>query len=122
VNVIEQVFESYLDAQIKDPESLEPDSSIEDVATAFARRMRRARAAGGRDLAVMRTVARVGVDPGEGCERLVGKFDRSCPGRGAGDRGGAPRNRRAEFIFRIRSVAGHSAGERRRLDLALTRP
>lgn len=74
---IEQALEQYLDAQIKELESLRPDSGVEDVAAAFARPMLRAFEAGGRDLAVLRTVARVGIDPPEGWGRLAGKFDQS---------------------------------------------
>ena len=74
---IEQALEQYLDAQIKALAALEPTATVEDVAAAFARPMMRALAAGGRELAVMRTVARVGIDPPEGWDRLSGKFDQS---------------------------------------------
>ena len=72
---IEHALERYLDAQIDAVASLHSDSSLEDLAAAFARPMMRALAAGGRDLAVMRTVARVGIDPPEGWDRLAGKFE-----------------------------------------------
>ncbi|MEY9926280.1 AcrR family transcriptional regulator [Catenulispora sp. GP43] len=72
---IEHALERYLDAQIDALESVHEGSGLEDLAAAFARPMMRALAAGGRDLAVMRTVARVGIDPPEGWDRLAGKFE-----------------------------------------------
>jgi AcrR family transcriptional regulator len=74
---IEHALEQYLDAQIQALASLHPAPALEQVAAAFARPMVRALAAGGRDLAVMRTVARAGIDPPEGWERLAGKFEQS---------------------------------------------
>jgi AcrR family transcriptional regulator len=74
---IELALERYLDAQIEELDRLGTDSTVEDVATAFARPMVRALAAGGQDLAVMRTVARAGIDPPEGWDRLADKFVRS---------------------------------------------
>ncbi|MFC0430986.1 TetR family transcriptional regulator [Kutzneria buriramensis] len=74
---IEHALERYLDAQIHELEALDPASTIEELAAAFARPMVRALAAGGRDLDVMRTVARVGIDPPEGWDRLTPKFDES---------------------------------------------
>ena len=73
---IERAMEQYLDAQIDAVASLGTGSSVEELAAAFARPMVRALAAGGRDLTVMRTVARVGIDPPQGWGRLDGKFDR----------------------------------------------
>jgi hypothetical protein len=52
-------------------------TTLQELAAAFARPMVRALAAGGRDLAVMRTVARAGIDPPPGWERLTGKFEQS---------------------------------------------
>ena len=105
-SAIEHALEQYLDAQINAVASLGADSSVEELAAAFARPMLRALAAGGRDLAVMRTVARVGIDPPEGWDRLSGKFERS---RGdvlrvlsANLRGVDER----ELAFRVRSAAG----------------
>ena len=105
-SAIENALERYLDAQIDEVASLGAASGIEDLAAAFARPMMRALAAGGRDLAVMRTVARVGIDPPEGWGRLTGKFQQSrrdivrvlsarLPG--VGER---------ELDFRIRCAAG----------------
>lgn len=73
---IERALEQYLDAQIEAVASLGADAGVEELAAAFARPMVRALADGGRDLTVMRTVARVGIDPPQAWERLDGKFDR----------------------------------------------
>jgi AcrR family transcriptional regulator len=72
---IEQALEHYLDAQQEAVSALDPDSTLEELAAAFARPMMRALAAGGRDLAVMRIVARAGLDPPRGWDRLDARFD-----------------------------------------------
>ncbi|MFE3257241.1 TetR/AcrR family transcriptional regulator [Nocardia sp. NPDC059091] len=74
---IEQALERYLDAQIQELGAVESTATLQDLAAAFARPMVRALAAGGQDLAVMRTVARIGIDPPEGWDRLNEKFDRT---------------------------------------------
>lgn len=74
---IENALARYLDAQIDAVASLATTATIEELAAAFAGPMVRALAAGGPDLAVMRTVARVGIDPPAGWDRLTGKFERS---------------------------------------------
>ena len=74
---IEHALERYLDAQIQALGSLDTTSTLEELAAAFARPMVRALASGGADLAVMRTVARVGIDPPQAWERLTGKFEQS---------------------------------------------
>src|SRR2546423_9314743 len=55
---IEHALERYLDAQQGAVSTLVPESTLEELAAAFARPMMRALAVGGRDLAVMRIVAR----------------------------------------------------------------
>lgn len=103
---VEHALEQYLDEQIHALASLDSASGLEQLAAAFARPMVRALAAGGRDLAVMRTVARIGIDPPEGWDRLGGKFEQSrqdavrvlgsnLPGIGS-----------AELVFRTRCAAG----------------
>jgi AcrR family transcriptional regulator len=72
---IEHALELYLDAQERAVSSLGPDSTLEALAAAFARPMMGALAAGGRDLAVMRIVARAGLDPPRGWDRLDARFD-----------------------------------------------
>src|SRR3954454_14583565 len=63
---IAHALERYLDAQQEAVSALAPESTLEDLAAAFARPMMRALASGGRDLAVMRIVARAGIDPPRG--------------------------------------------------------
>lgn len=103
---VEHALDRYLDAQIDAVASLDATSTVEDLAAAFARPMMRALAAGGRDLAVMRTVARAGIDPPGGWDRLAGKFEQSrrdalrvlsANARGVGEQ---------ELIFRTRCAAG----------------
>src|SRR5436190_219789 len=60
---IENALERYLDAQQEAVSALGPESTIEESAAAFARQMMKALAGGGGELAVMRIVARVGIDP-----------------------------------------------------------
>lgn len=74
---IEQALEQYLDAQIQALSSLDAAATVSELAAAVARPMMRALAAGGQELAVMRTVARVGIDPPQGWERLEGKFEQA---------------------------------------------
>ncbi|MGN6168352.1 MAG: TetR family transcriptional regulator [Solirubrobacteraceae bacterium] len=72
---IEQALERYLDAQLEAVSTLGPASTLEELAAAFARPMMHALAAGGRDLAVMRIVARAGIDPPQGWARFDARFD-----------------------------------------------
>lgn len=103
---IEHALERYLDAQIQAVSALDSTSTIEQLAAAFAGPMVSALAAGGPELAVIRTVARVGIDPPRGWDRLADKFDRSRQDvvrvlsanlSGVGEQ---------ELIFRTRCAAG----------------
>ena len=103
---IEYALERYLDAQQEAVSELGPDASLEALATAFARPMMRALAVGGRDLDVMRIVARAGIDAPAGWDRFDDSFDRiradvlrvlKANVRGVRDQ---------ELIFRIRCAAG----------------
>src|SRR3954462_10121544 len=67
---IEHALERYLDAQQEAVSKLGPESTLEDLAAAFARPMTSALVAGGRDLAIMRIVARAAIDPPHGWDRL----------------------------------------------------
>ncbi|TCC49544.1 hypothetical protein E0H73_42095 [Kribbella pittospori] len=80
--------------------------SIEQLASAFARPMVRALAAGGDELAIMRTVARVATDPPEGWGRLSAKFDRTRKDAVAVLTAKLPGVGRAELNFRTRCAAG----------------
>ncbi|HEY1509908.1 MAG TPA: TetR family transcriptional regulator [Solirubrobacteraceae bacterium] len=73
---IEYALERYLDAQHEAISALGAEASLEALAAAFARPMMSALAVGGRDLDVMRIVARAGLDPPEGWERFDPSFDR----------------------------------------------
>jgi AcrR family transcriptional regulator len=73
---IEQALEQYLDAQEQAVTTLGPDSSLEALAAAFAAPMIRALTVGGRDLAVIRLVARAGIDPPREWDRFDARFER----------------------------------------------
>ncbi|MFD8000322.1 TetR/AcrR family transcriptional regulator [Streptomyces mirabilis] len=105
-SAIEHALERYLDAQILALDPLGPTSTLQEMAAAFARPMVRALAAGGQDLAVMRTVARVGIDPPQGWERLNGKFDRSRREALRVLTANLPGVDEQELIFRTRCAAG----------------
>jgi AcrR family transcriptional regulator len=103
---IEHALERYLDAQEDAVRALDPDSTLEALAAAFARPLISSLVAGGRDLDVMRIVARAGIDPPEGWGRLDWRFERiradvlrvlKANLHGAKDQ---------ELIFRTRCVAG----------------
>src|SRR5689334_13877538 len=72
---IEHALERYLDAQQEAVSELSSDSSLDDLAAAFAGPMISALTKGGRDFDVMRIVARSGMDPPKGWERLGARFD-----------------------------------------------
>src|SRR5271165_2302754 len=73
---IEDALDRYLDAQQEAVSALGPVPTLEELTAAFAAPMMQALAGGGRDLAVMRIVARVGIDPPSGWDRLDARFDR----------------------------------------------
>jgi AcrR family transcriptional regulator len=103
---IEHALERYLDAQMSAVDSLDSTSSIEELAAAFTRPMLRALTAGGPDLAVMRTVARVGIDPPEGWARLTAKFQQSRRDMVRRLSANLPEVDGPELEFRIRCAAG----------------
>jgi AcrR family transcriptional regulator len=103
---VEHALERYLDAQQAAVSELGPESTLEEAAAAFARPMMNAMAVGGPELAVMRIVARAGIDPPAGWDRLSARFDRI--------RGDVLRSLKAnlpdvsdrELMFRTRCAAG----------------
>ena len=105
-SAVEHALEQYLDAQIDAVASLGDTSSIEDLAAAFTRPMMRALAAGGPDLAVMRTVARVGIDPPAGWDRLAAKFQQSRQDIVRKLSASLPEVGEQELDFRTRCAAG----------------
>lgn len=103
---IEHALERYLDAQHEAIRALAPEATLEELAAAFAGPMIRSLAAGGQDLAVMRTVARVGIDPPEGWDRLAGKFDQTRRDAERVLSASVPGVKEPELIFRARCAAG----------------
>jgi AcrR family transcriptional regulator len=103
---VEQALERYLDAQQEAVNELDPAATLDTVAAAFARPMMRALAAGGRDLAVMRIVARSGIDPPQRWERLGPRFDRIRADVVRVLKVNLPEVKNAELIFRTRCAAG----------------
>jgi len=98
---IEYALERYLDAQQEAVSALAAEASLEALAAAFARPMMRALAVGGRDLDVMRIVARSGIDPPQGWDRFDASFDRV-----RADVLRVLKARDQELIFRTRCAAG----------------
>ena len=105
-SAIEHALERYLDAQMAAIDSLGPSATLQEVAAAFAGPMIRALAAGGQDLAVMRTVARVGIEPPQGWDRLTAKFDKSRRDALRVLTPNIPGVDEEELIFRTRCAAG----------------
>jgi AcrR family transcriptional regulator len=103
---IEHALERYLDAQQEAVSALGPDATLEELAAAFARPMMHALSAGGRDLAVMRIVARSGIDPPRGWDRLGPRFDRIRADCLQVLKANIPGVRAKELDFRTRAVAG----------------
>jgi AcrR family transcriptional regulator len=105
-SAVEQALEQYLDAQHEAMSALGPGSTLDELAAAFARPMVRALAVGGHDLAMMRTVARVGSDPPQGWDRLSGKFDQTRKDALRVLKANLPGVKESELIFRARCAAG----------------
>jgi AcrR family transcriptional regulator len=103
---VEQALERYLEAQQEAVNALAPESTLEALAAAFARPMMRAMAVGGRDLAVMRIVARAGIDPPRGWDRFDASFDRIRADVLPVLKANIPGVKDHELIFRTRCVAG----------------
>jgi AcrR family transcriptional regulator len=103
---IEQALERYLDAQQEAVGALGPDSTVEELAASFARPMIRALAAGGRELAVMRIVARAGIDPPQGWTRFDARFNRIRNDVLPVLKANVPDVKDQELLLRTRCVAG----------------
>src|SRR6478672_6037175 len=73
---IEYALERYLAAQEEAVGALGEQASLEELAAAFAPPMTPALAGGGRELDVIRVVARAGLDPPKGWDRFDASFDR----------------------------------------------
>jgi AcrR family transcriptional regulator len=72
---VEHAVECYLDAQQEALNALGPESTLGQLAAAFARPMIRQLAAGGRDLAILRIAARAAIDPPLDWDRFDARFD-----------------------------------------------
>jgi AcrR family transcriptional regulator len=103
---VEQALARYLEAQRESVKTLQGGATLEELAAAFARPMISAMVAGGRDLAVIRIVARSAIDPPDGWARFDDSFDQvradvlevlRANVRGVKDR---------DLLFRIRCAAG----------------
>jgi AcrR family transcriptional regulator len=103
---IEYALERYLDAQQKAVSALDAEASLEALAAAFARPMMRALAVGGRDLDVMRIVARAGIDPPRGWGRFDASFDRIRADVVRVLKANVPGVKDPELVFRTRCAAG----------------
>ena len=103
---VEHALERYLDAQEESVSGLGPESTLEEAAAAFARPMMRALATGGRDLDVMRIVARAGIDPPEGWARFDARFNAIRSDVVRALKANVPGVKDRELIFRTRCAAG----------------
>lgn len=103
---VEQALERYLEAQREAVGTLGPESTLDELAAAFARPMISAMVVGGCDLAVMRIVARVGIDPPEGWHRFDTAFDLIRADVLRVLKANVPGVKDRELIFRTRCAAG----------------
>ncbi len=103
---VEHALERYLDAQQEAVSPLGSESTLDAAASAFARPMVSALAAGGRDLDDMRIVARAGIDPPRGWDRFDARFDRIRADVVRVLKANLPAIKDQELIFRTRCAAG----------------
>ncbi len=103
---VEYALERYLDAQLEAVSTLDPGSTLEELAAAFARPMIHHLAAGGRELAVLRIVARAAIDPPQGWDRFDARFDRIRAAVQPVLKANIPGVDERELILRERCVAG----------------
>src|SRR6266576_1943285 len=103
---IDQALERYLDAQEAAVSAVPPESTLEELAAAFARPMISALTKGGRDRAVIRIVARAAIDPPEEWVRFDARFDQIRADVVQVLKANLPGARAPELIYRTRCVAG----------------
>jgi AcrR family transcriptional regulator len=103
---IEEALERYLDAQQQAVSALGPESTLEELAAAFAQPMISALTKGGRDRAAIRIVARAAIDPPERWDRFDARFDQIRADVVRVLRGKLAGVKAQELIFRIRCAAG----------------
>ncbi|WP_250006518.1 TetR/AcrR family transcriptional regulator [Actinoplanes sp. M2I2] len=105
-SAVESALESYLDAQLDALAPLSADSTLAELAAAFARPMMQALAVGGAELAILRTVARVGIDPPGNWGRLTPKFEQTRTDALRVLTARLPGVAHEELVFRTRCAAG----------------
>ncbi len=103
---IEAALERYLDDQQAAVSALGPEATLDELAAAFARPMVHALASGGRELSVMRIVARSGIDPPRGWDRLDARFDQIRADCVRVLKANVPDVKAGELNLRTRCVAG----------------
>lgn len=103
---IEDALQRYLDAQFESVSAVPVGAPVEDVAAAFARVMVCALAQGGRELAAIRLVARVAIDPPPSWERFDPNFGRITTTVVRLLREVTPGAKDSELVFRTRCAAG----------------
>lgn len=103
---IEHALDRYLDSQSDAVKALGPESTLEELAAAFARPMMLHLAAGGRDLAVLRIVARAAIDPPQGWARFDARFDGIRDAVLSVLKANVPDVNHQELILRARCAAG----------------
>src|SRR3954447_21212471 len=103
---VEHALERYLAAQQAEMDALAAGSNVEQAAAASARPIMRALASGGRDLDVIRIVARTGIDPPETWDRFDASFDRIRRAAAKALKANVPDVSDRELTFRIRAVIG----------------
>jgi len=103
---VEHALERYLDAQQEALDTLGEESTVEALAAAFGRPMMRALAAGGRDLALIRIVARAALDPPQGWDRFDARFDGIRADARRLLKANVPDAKNHELSLRVRCVAG----------------
>jgi AcrR family transcriptional regulator len=103
---VEHALARHLTAQEEAVSALGAEATLEELAAAFARPMTHALALGGRDLDVIRVVARAGLDPPQGWDRFDASFDRIRAGVLGVLKAQVPGVRDRELIFRTRCAAG----------------
>ena len=96
----------YLDAQQEALDALDPEATVDEVAAAFARPMVRALAAGGRDLASLRIVARAAIDPPQSWDRFDGRFVGIRADAARLLKANVPGVKEKELLLRVRCAAG----------------
>ena len=103
---VEHALERYLEAQQTEMKALAAGSTVEEVAAAFARPIIRALAVGGRDLDVIRIVARAGIDPPQTWDRFDATFDRIRRDAVRALKPNVAGVNDPDLTFRIRAVVG----------------